>query len=63
MVFLGGSYFPMDPPSFPRPVVEAVPLTHLSYALRDTVNNGACRGAVVGGLPCVARPGSCRFLG
>jgi ABC-2 type transport system permease protein len=40
MMFLGGSYFPMDPPSFLRPVVDAIPLTHLNDALREIVNYG-----------------------
>lgn len=40
MMFLGGSYFPMDPPSFLRPVVDAIPLTHLNDALREVVNYG-----------------------
>jgi len=46
MMFLGGSYFPMDPPSFLRPIVQAIPLTHLNDALREIVNNGAGTGAV-----------------
>jgi ABC-2 type transport system permease protein len=46
MMFLGGSYFPMDPPSFLRPIVQAIPLTHLNDALREIVNNGAGPGAV-----------------
>jgi ABC-2 type transport system permease protein len=40
MMFLGGSYFPMDPPSFLRPLVQAIPLTHLNDALRQIVNHG-----------------------
>jgi len=40
MLFLGGSYFPLDAPSFLVPVVQALPLTHLNEALRDIVNRG-----------------------
>jgi ABC-2 type transport system permease protein len=46
MMFLGGSYFPMDPPNFLRPVVEFIPLTHLNDALREIVNHGAGAGAI-----------------
>lgn len=40
MMFLGRSYFPMDPPGFMRPVVNAIPLSHLNDALREVVNYG-----------------------
>jgi ABC-2 type transport system permease protein len=39
MIFLGGSYFPLDAPSFLEPVVQAIPLTHLNNALREIVNH------------------------
>jgi ABC-2 type transport system permease protein len=39
MIFLGGSYFPLDPPAFLEPVVQAIPLTHLNDALREVVNH------------------------
>jgi ABC-2 type transport system permease protein len=38
MLFLGGSYFPMDPPALIAPVVDVIPLTHLNGALREVVN-------------------------
>jgi ABC-2 type transport system permease protein len=40
MLFLGRSYFPIDPPASLKPIVEAVPLTHLNDALREIVNHG-----------------------
>ena len=40
MLFLGRSYFPIDPPPALAPVVEAVPLTHLNDALREVINHG-----------------------
>lgn len=41
MIFLGGSYFPVDSaPAFLKPVVKVVPLTHLNDALREIVNKG-----------------------
>jgi ABC-2 type transport system permease protein len=40
MMFLGGSYFPLDPPPALKPVIEAIPLTHLNDALREVVNQG-----------------------
>lgn len=46
MMFLGGSYFPMDPPGFMRPVVKAIPLTHLNDALREVVNYGGGFGDI-----------------
>jgi ABC-2 type transport system permease protein len=46
MMFLGGSYFPMDPPSFLRPIVDAIPLTHLNDALREVVNYGGGAGDI-----------------
>jgi ABC-2 type transport system permease protein len=46
MMFLGGSYFPMDPPSFLGPVVDAIPLTHLNDALREIVNYGGGTGDI-----------------
>jgi ABC-2 type transport system permease protein len=40
MMFLGGSYFPLEPPPALKPVIEAIPLTHLNDALREVVNQG-----------------------
>jgi ABC-2 type transport system permease protein len=40
MIFLGGSYFPLDTPTALAPVVETLPLTHLNDALREVVNHG-----------------------
>jgi ABC-2 type transport system permease protein len=40
MIFLGRSYFPIEPPAALAPVVEAIPLTHLNDALREVVNRG-----------------------
>ncbi len=39
MIFLGGSYFPLDAPPALAPLVEAIPLTHLNDALREVVNH------------------------
>ncbi len=44
MLFLGRSYFPIDPSPALRPVVEFVPLTHLNDALREIINHGAGPG-------------------
>src|SRR3990172_2059912 len=44
MMFLGRSYFPLDPPTALVPVVEAIPLTHLNDALREVVNHGGGSG-------------------
>jgi ABC-2 type transport system permease protein len=41
MMFLGGSYFVVDPPAFLQPLVNILPLTHLNRALRSVMlNNG-----------------------
>ncbi len=40
MIFLGGSYFPLDTPPALEPLVQALPLTHLNDALREVVNHG-----------------------
>ncbi len=40
MLFLGRSYFPIDPPAALQPVVRAIPLTYLNDALREVVNHG-----------------------
>lgn len=40
MMFLGRSYFPMDPPAALNPLVQAIPLTHLNDALREVINHG-----------------------
>ncbi len=44
MLFLGRSYFPIDPSPTLRPIVEFVPLTHLNDALREIINHGAGPG-------------------
>jgi ABC-2 type transport system permease protein len=44
MLFLGKSYFPIDPSPALQPVVEAVPLTHLNDALREIINRGGGPG-------------------
>lgn len=41
MMFLGGSYFVVDPPAFLKPLVEVLPLTHLNRAFRQIMLNGA----------------------
>ena len=41
MLFLGRSYFPIDPSPALAPVVQMVPLTHLNDALREIINHGA----------------------
>lgn len=40
MIFLGRSYFPLDPPPAVAPLVNVIPLTHLNDALREVVNHG-----------------------
>jgi ABC-type multidrug transport system permease subunit len=40
MLFLGGSYFPVDSSPALAPIVNAVPLTHLNDALRTVINDG-----------------------
>jgi ABC-2 type transport system permease protein len=44
MIFLGRSYFPLDPPAALAPVVNVIPLTHLNDALREVVNHGGGLG-------------------
>lgn len=44
MLFLGKSYFPIDPSPALKPVVQAVPLTHLNNALREIINHGGGPG-------------------
>jgi ABC-2 type transport system permease protein len=44
MIFLGRSYFPLDPPAAVAPVVNVIPLTHLNDALREVVNHGGGLG-------------------
>jgi ABC-2 type transport system permease protein len=47
MMFLGGSYFPVNSaPSFLQPVIHALPLYYLNDALRQVIYNGAGWGAV-----------------
>jgi len=38
MIFLGGSYFPLDTPAALAPLVQAMPLTHINDSLREVVN-------------------------
>lgn len=38
MLFLGGSYFPLEAPKAIAPLVDVIPLTHLNGALREVVN-------------------------
>lgn len=41
MMFVGGSYIPIDdPPFFLKPIVLIAPLTHLNHALRGVINSG-----------------------
>jgi ABC-2 type transport system permease protein len=56
MLFLGGVFFPIkDMPDFIQPVVQILPIAHLSHALRETMNVGASfmdlgiEAAVLGG--------------
>lgn len=44
MMFLGRSYFPLDPPPPLAPLVNAIPLTHLNDALREVVNHSGGLG-------------------
>jgi len=47
MMFLGGSFFPLDTaPGFFQPLIQALPLTYLNHALRQVVNDGAGIAAV-----------------
>ncbi|MBU8878464.1 ABC transporter permease [Bacillus sp. FJAT-29790] len=42
MLFLGGVFFPIkDMPEFLQPIVQTLPIAHLSHALRETMNVGA----------------------
>lgn len=41
MIFLGGVFFPIrDMPELLQPIVKILPISHLSHALRETVNLG-----------------------
>jgi len=41
MLFLGGVFFPVrDMPEFLQPIVNVIPISHLSHALRETMNVG-----------------------
>ena len=40
MIFLGKSYFPLDAPTALKPLVTAMPLTHINDAMREVVNGG-----------------------
>ena len=51
MMFLGGSYFPVDSvPAVVKPIVAVMPLTHLNDALRAVINHGDSIDAFYGGL-------------
>lgn len=42
MLFLGGVFFPIkDMPEFLQPIVQVLPISYLSHALRETMNVGA----------------------
>jgi ABC-2 type transport system permease protein len=41
MLFLGGSYFPVESSGVLAPIINAVPLTHLNNALRAVINDGS----------------------
>ncbi|MCA1031476.1 ABC transporter permease [Bacillus timonensis] len=42
MLFLGGVFFPIrDMPEFLQPIVQVLPIAHLTTALRETMNVGA----------------------
>ncbi|MFJ7726324.1 ABC transporter permease [Neobacillus sp. NPDC097160] len=42
MLFLGGVFFPIkNMPEFLQPIVQILPIAHLSHALRETMNVGA----------------------
>ena len=42
MLFLGGVFFPIkEMPDFLQPIVKVLPISHLSHALRETMNVGA----------------------
>jgi ABC-2 type transport system permease protein len=42
MIFVGGVFFPLrDLPDWLRPVVDAIPIGHLTHALRSVMNEGA----------------------
>jgi ABC-2 type transport system permease protein len=41
MLFLGGVFFPIkDMPEFLQPIIQILPIAHLSHALRETMNVG-----------------------
>jgi ABC-2 type transport system permease protein len=44
MIFLGRSYFSLDPPPAVAPLVNVIPLTHLNDALREVVNHSGNLG-------------------
>jgi ABC-2 type transport system permease protein len=63
MIFLGGSYFPVDSaPAFLEPVVKAIPLTHLNDALREIVNKGHGLGDIWWNWAILAAWGLAGFL-
>lgn len=40
MLFMGGSFLPVDQPAFLRPVLSLLPITNLNEALRSVINRG-----------------------
>jgi ABC-2 type transport system permease protein len=61
MMFLGGVFFPIkNMPEFIQPIVKLLPISHLSTALRETINVGATmmslgmEAAILGGWIIVA---------
>jgi ABC-2 type transport system permease protein len=44
MIFLGRSYFSLEPPPAVAPLVNVIPLTHLNNALREVVNHAGGLG-------------------
>lgn len=47
MMFLGGSYFVVSPPDFLKPIVDALPLTHLNHAFRQIMLSDAAFGSLL----------------
>ena len=50
MMFLGGSYFVVEPPAFLKPLVEILPLTHLNRAFRQIMLSDATFTAILPNL-------------
>jgi ABC-2 type transport system permease protein len=55
MLFLGGTYFPVDsPPAVMEPLIRVIPLTHLNDALRAVINDGSGLDAIATDLGVLA---------